>query len=65
MLHFILMFTYDCVYLDYYEVEHIMAQKMSGDGEMYQVKWKGGGSLEWVAKSELNCGDLLLDFKVA
>ena len=56
--------AYIHVYLDYFEVEEIMAEKMTSAGEMFQVKWKDGGLLEWVAKSDLSCGNLLLDFKV-
>ena len=52
------------MYLDYFEVDEIVAQKMTSDGELYQVKWKDSGSLQWIAKSDLDCGDLLLDFKV-
>ena len=52
------------MYLDYFEVEQIVAQKITSAGEMFQVKWKEGGSLQWLAASDLDCGDLILDFKV-
>ena len=51
-------------YLDcYYEVEKIVAHKTSA-GDTYQVKWKDGGSLQWIAACDLDCGDLIIDLKV-
>ena len=48
---------------DHYEVERIVRQRTTTAGVKYEVEWKGGG-LQWVAASDLNCPDLLLDFNV-
>ena len=37
-----------------------MAQKTTSSEDMYQAKWKDGESLQWIAASDLDCGDLLI-----
>ena len=55
---FMLLAYLDCYYIKWTRWWHVRQQ------DTYQVEWKDGGSLQWIAARDLNCGDLITDFKV-